>query len=280
MPRNIFHVADLVGLRGPTWRFWHIVLGVLFGLSLTPEQEAVALRHTGRSRLFSEPIRELFLCVGRRGGKSRIIAFIATFLACFCDYSSVLAPGETGVVLLVAPSQRQARVLLSYVIGFLRSVRMLSRMIVEETEFAIELNNNIVIEVHSANFRTVRGFTLIAALVDEVAFLPQDDSAIPDTELLGAIRPAMGTIKNSLLIWSSTPHAPRGELYKAYRSSTPTPSRRTPAWTSPSSSRLSLTIRRSRRQSTARAGSSSSAPTLKGCSRNRRSTVRQIGIGR
>jgi hypothetical protein len=133
------------------------------------------------------------------------------------DHSSALALGETGVVLLVAPSQRQARVLLRYILGFLRSVPMLEAMIVRETEFAVELRNNITIEVRAADYKTIRNFTVIAALVDEISFLPQDDSAVPDTELLNAIRPAMGTIRNSLLICSSTPHAQRGELYRAYQ---------------------------------------------------------------
>jgi hypothetical protein len=217
MAGSIITVADLLNVSGSTWAFWRMVLGVLFNLPLTVDQRDLALKHTGRTVLFAQPIRELFLCIGRRGGKSRVIALIATYLACFSDYSSVLAPGETGVVLLVAPSQRQARVLLRYILGFLRSAPMLEAMIIRETDDAIELRNNLTIEVRSANFRTIRNFTVVAALVDEVSFLPQDDSAQPDTELLAAIRPAMGTIRNSLLICSSTPHAQRGELHAAYR---------------------------------------------------------------
>ena len=217
MPGNILHVADLLGISGPSWNFWRSVLAVLFNLPLTTEQEALVLRHAGRSRLFSNPPRELWLAVGRRGGKSRVLALIAIFLACFCDHSAVLAPGEVGVVLLCAPSVRQGRVLLGYVVGFLRSNPMLARLVLRETEYTVELTNGITIEVRSANFKTIRGFSVVAGLVDEVSFLQQEDSAIPDTELLNAIRPAMGSIPNSLLICSSTPHAQRGELHKAYR---------------------------------------------------------------
>jgi hypothetical protein len=217
MPGAITDVmAGLFNLSGPSWNFWRMVLKILFGLPLSTDQIALALRHTGRTRLFSKPPRELWLCLGRRGGKSRIISLIAVLLACFGSYP-MLAPGEMGVVLLCAPSQRQARILPGYVLGFLHAVPMLERMIVRETEAAVELSNHIAIEVRSANFKTVRGSTLIAALVDECAFLPMEDSAQPDTELLGAIRPAMGTIPNSLLICSSTPHAKRGELHKAHQ---------------------------------------------------------------
>jgi len=202
--------------RGPSWAFWRVVLRVLFGLPLSAEEQPTALRHTGRTKLFAGPVRELWLAVGRRGGKSRVCSLIAVFLACFTDYADVLVAGETGVVLLCAPSQRQARVLLGYVIGFLRAVPALSSMVVRETEFAVELSNNISIEVRSSNFKTVRGFTVVAAIVDGIAFLPQDDSAVPDTELLNAIRPAMSSVPGSLLICSSTPYAQAGELHKAY----------------------------------------------------------------
>jgi hypothetical protein len=138
----------------------------------------------------------------------------AVFLAAFCDYP-MLAPGELGVVLLCSATQRQARVLLGYVLGFLHAVPTLERLIVRETDLGVELSNGISIEVRASNFKTVRGLTIVAALVDEIAFLPTEDSAQPDTELLNAIRPAMATIPNSLLICSSTPHAQRGELHKA-----------------------------------------------------------------
>jgi hypothetical protein len=201
---------------GPSWAFWRVVLRVLFGLPLSAEEQAVALRHTGRSKPFTKPLRELWLAIGRRGGKSRVCALIAVFVACVLDHSASLVPGETAVVLLCAPSQRQARVLLGYVLAFLHAVPILSRLVVRETDYAVELNNGITIEVRSSNFKTVRGFTVVAAIVDEVAFLPADDSVIPDTELLNSIRPAMASVPDSLLILSSTPHARAGELYKAH----------------------------------------------------------------
>ena len=106
--------------------------------------------------------------------------------------------------------------LLEYVVAFPRAVPALASMIMRETEFAVELSNNITIEVRSSNFKHARGFTIITAIVDEIAFLPSEDSAIPDTELLNALRPAMASIRGSLLICSSTPHAQAGELHRAH----------------------------------------------------------------
>ena len=57
-----------------------------------------------------------------------------------------------------------------------------------------DLTNKVCIEVGAANFKSVRGYAIVAALVDEVAFLPTDDSAQPDYELLDALRPGTATI--------------------------------------------------------------------------------------
>jgi len=39
---------------------------------------------------------ELWLAVGRRGGKSQIAALVAVYEAAFKDYTDRLAPGEAG----------------------------------------------------------------------------------------------------------------------------------------------------------------------------------------
>jgi hypothetical protein len=217
-PNDITVVMDELGLSGESWSFWRAVLRMLFHLPLSPDETSLMLRHTGRTKLFSSALGELWLCLGRRAGKSRIISAIAVYLAAFVDYRAVLAPGELGVIVLCAPSQRQARVLLHYVSAFLCSTPMLARMIKSETDSGVELSNGISIEIFSSSFKRVRGVTVVAALVDEIAFLPLDEfSAEPDSELLYALRGAMGTIPNSLLICSSTPHAQRGELHKAHQ---------------------------------------------------------------
>jgi len=39
-------------------------------------------------------------------------------------------------------------------------------------------------QVPTASFRTVRGYTIVAAMLDEVAYWPTDESANPDAEVL------------------------------------------------------------------------------------------------
>ena len=62
-------------------------------------------------------------------------------------------------------------------------------------------------------FRAVRGYTVVAALCDEIAFWPVDtDAANPDTEILAALKPAMATIPTAMLICMSSPYAKKGSL--------------------------------------------------------------------
>ena len=49
-----------------------------------------------------QPFTEAAVIVGRRGGKSRILALIAVYLACFRDYAPYLAPGEVATIGVLA----------------------------------------------------------------------------------------------------------------------------------------------------------------------------------
>lgn len=202
---------------GPTWQGWRAVLRALFGLPMDEVESALFRQLTGRTVAPTTQAREAYLIIGRRDGKSRIAALVAVFLACFRSYKHVLSAGERGVIMLIASDRKQARVLKRYVSGFLNAVPMLAAMIVNETAESIELNNSIIIEIHTASFRAVRGYTLVGVVLDELAFWPVDDSASPDSEIINALRPAMATVPNALMLAISSPYARRGELYKAYK---------------------------------------------------------------
>src|SRR5271169_1221001 len=173
---------------------------------------------TGRTALPTAPFSEACLVVGRRGGKSRVLALIAVFLACFRDYTPHLAPGEVATIAVLASNRSQARSIFRFVSGLLKAVEPLAAMIETETGEFIGLSNRVVIEISTASFRTTRGYSFAAVLCDEIAFWRSDESsANPDTEILRALRPGMATIPGSILLLASSPYAKRGELYNAYR---------------------------------------------------------------
>ena len=200
---------------GATWRAWRVFLAALFGLPISAAELELYQQHTGREAPPAAPTSESFAIVGRRGGKSRVAALVAVFLACFRTYA--LAPGERGVVMVIAGDRRQARVILRYVAALLEGAPMLERLIGKRTAESIELANGISIEVHTASFRSTRGYTVVAAILDELAFWRTDDAAEPDHEIVAALRPGMATVPGALLLGISSPYAKRGVLYQSHR---------------------------------------------------------------
>jgi hypothetical protein len=215
-----FDDANVFGehFRDGTWDAWRTFLAALFALPLTPEQLDVYRRHTGRSAPPTEPAQEAWLVCGRRAGKSLILATIAVFLAAFCDWRRFLGPGELATIMIIARDRRQARVIKRFITGLLHATPMLRRIIENETADSIRLRNRVAIEIHTASFRSTRGYTIVAALLDEIAFWPTDEgSAEPDIEVINAIKPGMATIPKAMLLCASSPHARRGALWDAYR---------------------------------------------------------------
>lgn len=200
-----------------TWAAWRAFLAALFGLQMTPDQLATYQQCTGRSASPVVPASEAWLVCGRRAGKSFILALVAVFIACFHDFRPYLSPGERGTVLVIATDRRQARTIIRYIRALLTEVPMLSRMVEHEAAESFDLSNSVTIEVGTASFRTVRGYTIVAALCDELAFWPTDNSAEPDFEILDAIRPGMATIPGAMLLCASSPYARRGALWTAHR---------------------------------------------------------------
>lgn len=200
-----------------TWAAWRAFLAALFGLPLSPDQIETFRACTGRLAAPEASYSEAWLICGRRAGKSFVLALIATYLAAFRDYRPHLAPGERATILIIATDRKQARTIIRYIRALLTEVPMLAQMVERETADEFDLNNRVTIEVGTSSYRSVRGRTLAAALADELAFWPTDDAAEPDYAVIDALRPAMATIPNAVLLCASSPYARRGALYDAHR---------------------------------------------------------------
>ena len=204
--------------KGTSWRAWRAFLAALFGLPLSDDAAALYRAQTGRETLPLAAFVEAALIVGRRGGKSRVLALIAVFLATLRTYDEYLAPGEVATVAVIAANRSQARSIFRFVSGLLNAVPLLKALIEDETGDAITLTSRVVIEITTASFRTTRGYAFAAVLADEIAFWRSDEtSANPDIEILRALRPGMASIPGSMLLLASSPYAKKGALYAAYR---------------------------------------------------------------
>ncbi|GAA0581442.1 hypothetical protein ACFQH5_11220 [Halomonas salifodinae] len=201
---------------GDSWAPWTSLLCGFYGLALNREERRIFHSITRRSSSPKEACEELWLVVGRRGGKSQCAALLAVFIAAFHDYSDRLSPGEVATCAVLAADRKQARSVFRYVVGLLHSNPMLSSMIVREDKEGIELSNRTVIEVGTASFRSTRGYSFCAVIADEIAFWRSEDSANPDREIIDAIRPGLATL-NGKLICLSSPYARRGELWETYK---------------------------------------------------------------
>ncbi|HEY8033222.1 MAG TPA: hypothetical protein VIF02_12815 [Methylocella sp.] len=204
--------------RGPSWVAWRAFLTAAFGLPMDDASRKLFRQCTGRAAIPAGPISEAALVVGRRGGKSRVLALIAVYLACFRDYAPYLAPGEVATIAVLAANRPQARSIFRYISGLLKAIPLFKPMVLDENQESIVLSNRVVIEVATASFRTSRGYSFAAVLADEVAFWRSDESsANPDIEIMRALRPGMASIPGSILMLASSPYAKRGELYAAFR---------------------------------------------------------------
>ena len=198
-----------------SWGPWLTALKAIFALPLDEPERAVYRQHTGRSTPPATPAREAWLVVGRRGGKSLIAALVAVFLATCRTYR--LAAGERGTLMVIAADRHQARVVFRYIGGLLDAVPALAALVERRTRESVHFTNGVIIEVHTASFRAVRGYTIVGVVADEIAYWPAEDSANPDVEVLNAIRPGMATQASALMLCISSPYARRGALWEAYR---------------------------------------------------------------
>jgi hypothetical protein len=211
---------QLLGAAFPdaaTWSAWHAFLAAAYGLPMTVEQVETFRACTGRPTPPTRPAREVWAICGRRAGKSRMAATVAIYLACFKSYADVLARGEHGTLPIIAADRRQARNCFQYIRGLLEGAPLLRQQVRQETADTIAFTNGVRIEVHTASFRAVRGYTLVGAICDEIAFWRSDESANPDNEIIAALRPGMATVPGALLLAISSPYARSGALWEAYR---------------------------------------------------------------
>jgi hypothetical protein len=220
---NILAALDDRNLLGASirdaesWKPWRALLAAAFGLPLDQDQLSLYRACTGRRVPPGAPAAYLWIVIGRRGGKSFSMALIAVYLATFRDWRKYLSPGERAIVLLVAADREQAKILHRYCQGIL-SPPILQSLVLNVTASEIELKGGVTIEVVTRSYRSVRGRSVCVAVLDELAFWRDDDSANPDSEVLNAVRASMATFgSDAMVIAGSSPYARRGVLWDAFR---------------------------------------------------------------
>jgi hypothetical protein len=206
-----------LSFKEPSWDSWKVFLAALFGLPMTQHQADLFRQFSGRQTPPTAPTREAWVVVGRKGGKSYVAALLATYLAVARDYTPHLAPGEVATIPVIAADRRGARTCLNYIKGFIHSVPAIKLLVKEERVNSVEFSNRVMIEIHTCSYRTVRGYTMVNAICDEIGFWRTDRRAKNrDKEVIRALIPCMATIPDALLIALSSPYERRGVLFENY----------------------------------------------------------------
>ncbi len=201
-----------------SWWNWLAALRVVYGLPVPKSRHPCVERCTGRhyDGLPDSGFDTALFLTGRRSGKSRAAAIIGAYEAVLAGHERKLAKGERGVVPICAPTKTQGRIVKDYLRAIFEAP-MLASEVITETRDGFELRSGTRIEILAGDYRTIRGYTLLAAIVDEAAFFGYDaESKVKsDTELVRAIKPSLATVGGKL-ICISTPYAKRGYCYKTF----------------------------------------------------------------
>lgn len=203
-----------------SWQNWAIALRCLYGLPVKPKYAELIKECTGRDidKLPKDGFNTALFLTGRRSGKSRIASVIAAFEACLTGKEKLLAKGETPMIPVISPSRRQSYIVKNYLRSIFQQTNLLSNEIIQEEKSSFLLSNGVRIEILTGDWRSCRGYTLLACVIDELAFFGMDaESKVrSDTELIRALKPSLATTQGKMICISS-PYAERGQCYRWYK---------------------------------------------------------------
>jgi hypothetical protein len=181
---------------------------------------AAALTLIERSLL---PERPTFVTTaGRRSsGKTTTIKMLIMALlgvqAAAAAWSSNEEERRKTITALLLSGKDQAAIAFRYIRAFFEDVPTLRAMVKNISSDSIELTNKVVIQVIVNSYRSIRGRSVLAAIVDEAAFWRSDESQNPDAEVHAALAPSLARVKGSMLVMISSAHRCAGLLYDKWK---------------------------------------------------------------
>lgn len=207
---------QLLGLRlSPAQE---VLLRSIYGLPLTAEQLDLWRLCTGREVYTDVAFGEVTVLAGARAGKdSRIAAPIVVYEALFGGHQGQLSKGERAVVPLVAQDQRATKVAFGYVRDYLTTSPLLAGEVEDVLSTEILLRDRITVSCFPCTNRSLRGWSVPAAVMDEVGFYRLEGQADSDVEVQASIRRSMLSFPRPRLVKISTPYMKSGVLYDDFK---------------------------------------------------------------
>ena len=192
-----------------SWSRWLTCLRAIYGLPLKHDwQKRLVRKCTGRDpgKLNPKGYSRVLLLCGRRSGKSKIGGLIGAFEASLSGREKKLSRGEKGLVTITSPTKDQSQIIRNYTRAAL-GTPLLDAEVEDEARKrpAFTLQNGVEIRTLVGDFRSVRGYTLLAIVVDEICFfgLSEESKVKNDSELIRAITPSLLTTHGRLICVSS-----------------------------------------------------------------------------
>jgi hypothetical protein len=150
-----------------------------------------------QAKLLRSTARQVILCMGRQVGKSTIVAALAL-------HTALYKPGA--LILVLAPSQRQARELYIKIADFLARLEP-AEQLEEETKLSLMLaNRSRVVVLPGDNARTVRGYSAPELVIE-------DEAAFVSDETFDALLPMLAATPTGRIVLMSTPYIASGHFY-------------------------------------------------------------------
>jgi hypothetical protein len=103
-----------------TWSTWLATLKAAFGIALNREERRAFEAIAGSRKPPRHKVQELWCLVGRGGGKSRMAAAIACYIACFIHHD--LDPGENWLRAVPSGFQRSGQHRVQVLSGVLKAL--------------------------------------------------------------------------------------------------------------------------------------------------------------
>jgi len=200
-----------------SWQNWFVIYKALCGEKLSETEFEIYRQLTGATEQNFERVRELWICAGRRSGKSRSAAFLSVFLSLFFDWQKKVKRGDRPYFSIFSPNRDQGQIIMSYVLEHLSLNDLLKAQVEREYKESIELQNGLTIAIKTASWRSTRGFLARVVVLEECNFFRYElESAIRDKEIYRAVMPMLSTFQDSLLISISSPASPQGLMYEKF----------------------------------------------------------------
>jgi hypothetical protein len=211
--------------EGSSWNAWHVALKGAFAAALTDDERDFF--HTIAEREPpTKPVSEFWAVAGRGAGKDSMATFAIAHIAsafarprpdgAWARFTSSLRKGERAMVACLACSRDQARIALNMTKAYFEEIPALKKLVIRETRDGFELSNGVDVVVATNDYRSIRGRSVLAVVLDEAAFYRDENSQNADEELYRALLPGLARVPGSLLIGISSAYKKSGLLWRKF----------------------------------------------------------------